>query len=179
MFSTCKRPAQHIFNKIERGQIYCQTDACLFLMELRLWKQHNRIRANVFSCLIREKEWMEILPPFCWVSACLEWRQEGRSNLLILPLPLQLWSTCHRKVPKHKSITQVKNKDLMLYRWRCGKELICQGRRHKRSRFNPQVWKMPWRRKWPPHSSIRVWRIPRTEEPDGLLPIGSQRVGRN
>ena len=29
------------------------------------------------------------------------------------------------------------------------------------------------------HSSILVWRIPRTEEPGGLQSIGSQRVGHN
>ena len=29
------------------------------------------------------------------------------------------------------------------------------------------------------HSSILAWRIPWTEEPDGLQPMGSQRVRRN
>ena len=29
------------------------------------------------------------------------------------------------------------------------------------------------------HSSILAWRIPRTEEPYGLLFMGSQRVGYN
>ena len=29
------------------------------------------------------------------------------------------------------------------------------------------------------HSSIVAWKIPRTEEPGGLRPTGSQRVGRN
>ena len=29
------------------------------------------------------------------------------------------------------------------------------------------------------HSSILAWRIPWTEEPDGLQPMGSQRVGHN
>ena len=29
------------------------------------------------------------------------------------------------------------------------------------------------------HSSILVWRIPWTEEPDGLQSMGSQRVRRN
>ena len=29
------------------------------------------------------------------------------------------------------------------------------------------------------HSSILVWRIPRTEEPDGLSSMGSQRVGHD
>ena len=69
---------------------------------------------------------MEILPPHCSVSACLEWRWEGRSTPWALPLPLQLWSTCHCKVPKHKPIPQVKNKDLTLYRGRYGKEPTCQ-----------------------------------------------------
>ena len=31
-----------------------------------------------------------------------------------------------------------------------GKELTCQGRRHKRCRFNPWVAKMPWKRAWQP-----------------------------
>ena len=31
-----------------------------------------------------------------------------------------------------------------------GKEPICQCRRHKRHRFNPQVRKIPWRRAWQP-----------------------------
>ena len=29
------------------------------------------------------------------------------------------------------------------------------------------------------HSSILAWRIPWTEEPGGLQPIGSQKVGHN
>ena len=29
------------------------------------------------------------------------------------------------------------------------------------------------------HSSILAWRIPRTEEPGGLLSMGSHRVGRD
>ena len=29
------------------------------------------------------------------------------------------------------------------------------------------------------HSSIPVWRIPRTEEPGGLQSVGSQRVGHD
>ena len=31
-----------------------------------------------------------------------------------------------------------------------GKEPICQHRRHKRRRFSPWVWKVPWRRAWQP-----------------------------
>ena len=29
------------------------------------------------------------------------------------------------------------------------------------------------------HSSILAWKIPWTEEPSGLQPVGSQRVGLN
>ena len=29
------------------------------------------------------------------------------------------------------------------------------------------------------HSSILAWRIPQTEEPDGLQSVGYQRLGRN
>ena len=32
-----------------------------------------------------------------------------------------------------------------------------------------------WRRKWQP-SSVLAWRIPGTEEPGGLLSMGSHRV---
>ena len=36
---------------------------------------------------------------------------------------------------------------------------------------------MPWRRNWEP--SILAWRIPGTEEPGGLLSMGSHRVGHD
>ena len=32
--------------------------------------------------------------------------------------------------------------------WYSGKEYACQGRRHKRHRFNPWVRKIPWRSAW-------------------------------
>ena len=35
-----------------------------------------------------------------------------------------------------------------------------------------------WRRKWQ-HSSVLAWRIPGTGEPDGLLSMGSHRVGHD
>ena len=37
-----------------------------------------------------------------------------------------------------------------LSRWLCGKESVCQCRRHKRCRFDPWIRKIPWRRKWQP-----------------------------
>ena len=39
---------------------------------------------------------------------------------------------------------------LGLPRWRSGKEFVCQCKRCKRSRFDPWVGKIPWRRKWQP-----------------------------
>ena len=40
-------------------------------------------------------------------------------------------------------------------------------------------WKDPLEEEMATHSSIVPWRIPWTEEPGGLQPMGSQRVGHN
>ena len=40
-------------------------------------------------------------------------------------------------------------------------------------------WEDPLEEEMAPHSSILVWKIPWTEEPGGLKPIGSQRVEHN
>ena len=40
-------------------------------------------------------------------------------------------------------------------------------------------WEYPLKEDMAMHSSIVAWRIPRTEEPDWLQPVGSQRVGHN
>jgi len=37
-----------------------------------------------------------------------------------------------------------------LPRWLSSKESACKCRRHRRLDFDPQVGKMPWRRKWQP-----------------------------
>ena len=37
-----------------------------------------------------------------------------------------------------------------LSRWLSGEGFTCQNRRHKRCKFNPWVWKIPWRRKRQP-----------------------------
>ena len=60
-----------------------------------------------------------------------------------------------------------------------GKEPACQCRRLKRRGLNPWVRKSPWKRAWANHSSTLSWRIPWTEEPEGLQSIGAQRVGHN
>ena len=50
-----------------------------------------------------------------------------------------------------------------------GKKSPCQCRRRKRLRFDPWVGKIPWKR-MATHSSILAWKIPWSEEPDGLSP---------
>ena len=40
-------------------------------------------------------------------------------------------------------------------------------------------WEDPLEKEMATHSSILAWRIPWTEEPGGLQPIGSQRVRHN
>ena len=49
--------------------------------------------------------------------------------------------------------------------WLSVKESTCQCRRLG---FDPCIRKIPWRRKWQPHSSILAWKIPWIEEPGRL-----------
>ena len=55
-----------------------------------------------------------------------------------------------------------------------GKEPACQCRRCRRCRFDPWVWKIPWRRSWQPTPVFLSGESPWTEEPGGL-----QRVRHN
>ena len=57
-----------------------------------------------------------------------------------------------------------------------GIEPACECRRCKRREFYPWVWKIPWRKKWQPTSSILASKIPWTEEPGGLQSMGLQRL---
>ena len=61
-----------------------------------------------------------------------------------------------------------------------GKESACQCRRHMRW---VRVWSLgqddPLEKEMAVHSSILAWKIPRTEEPDGLRSMGWQRVGHD
>ena len=59
-----------------------------------------------------------------------------------------------------------------LPKWCSSKESTCQCSRHRRCRLDPWVGKVPWRREWQPSSSSLAWRIPCTEEPDGLQSKG-------
>ena len=49
-------------------------------------------------------------------------------------------------------------------------------RRHKKLQFSSWVGKIPWWRAWQPTPVFLLFRIPWTEEPGGLLSLGSQRV---
>ena len=54
---------------------------------------------------------------------------------------------------KWKEMESLESGGNNLYLWRTpggasGKELACQCRRQRRPRFDPWVWKIPWRRKW-------------------------------
>ena len=40
-------------------------------------------------------------------------------------------------------------------------------------------WDDPLEKEMATHSSVLAWRIPWTEEPDGLQSMGLQRVGHN
>ena len=62
----------------------------------------------------------------------------------------------------------------MLPRWLSGKESACQFWRH---RFNPWFGRIPLEKEMVTRSSILAWRIPWTEEPGGLQPTGTERVG--
>ena len=40
-------------------------------------------------------------------------------------------------------------------------------------------WEDPLEKGRATYSSILAWRVPQTEEPDGLQPMGSQRIGHD
>ena len=50
-------------------------------------------------------------------------------------------------------------------RWHSGKESACQFRRHKGSRFDAWVRKIPWRKKWQTTAVLLPGKFPQTEEP--------------
>ena len=57
------------------------------------------------------------------------------------------------------------------------KKSVCQCRRNKRSRFDPWVRNIPWRRDGNPlQYPVLSGKSPWTEEPGRLQSIGSQRV---
>ena len=57
-----------------------------------------------------------------------------------------------------------------------GKEPACQCKRWRRHRFDPWVWKVPWRRAWKPVQYSCLESPMDGEEPGGLQSTGLQRV---
>ena len=49
----------------------------------------------------------------------------------------------------------------------------------RETRVQSLVWEDPLEKEMETHSSTLAWKIPWTEEPDGLQPMGSPRVGNN
>jgi len=49
----------------------------------------------------------------------------------------------------------------------------------RETKFNPCVGTIPWRRAWQPTPVFLPGESPWTEEPDGLLSVGLQRVGHD
>jgi len=49
----------------------------------------------------------------------------------------------------------------------------------RETEFNPCVGTIPWRRAWQPTPVFLPGESPWTEEPDGLLSVGLQRVGHD
>ena len=56
------------------------------------------------------------------------------------------------------------------------KNLPANAEDYKRHRFDPWVRNIPLEKKMATHFGILAWKIPWTEEPGGLQPIGSKRV---
>ena len=58
-----------------------------------------------------------------------------------------------------------------------GKESTCQFRRHRQeTRVQSLGWEDPLEEEMSAHTSILVWKIPRTEKPGWLQAMGSQRI---
>ena len=57
-----------------------------------------------------------------------------------------------------------------------GKESTCLCRRNRRYWVQSLGWEDSLEEEMATHSSVFAWKIPWTEEPGGLQPIGSQRV---
>ena len=86
----------------------------------------------------------------------------------------------HSLVLKMKTLIAAEEMLCHLYsRWRRGKESACQCRRCKRGGFDPCIRKIPWSRKWQPHSSILAWKIPWTEKSGRLQSRESEESDTN
>ena len=82
-------------------------------------------------------------------------------------------STCVRIPLKFEGLHYVYG----LPRWLSGKKSSCQCRRCKRHRFDPQVGKIPWSRKWQPTPIFLCGKFHRQRRPMGYIQsMVTQRV---
>jgi len=63
-------------------------------------------------------------------------------------------------------------KNYYLPRLHSDNESTCQGRGHKKYRFNPWVRKIPWSRKWQPASVFLLGKSPSQRSLMGYSPWG-------
>ena len=64
-----------------------------------------------------------------------------------------------------------------LPRWLSGKESACQCRKHRRHGFDPQVGKIPWRRKWQPAPIYSPSKLHGQRSLVGYSPWGCKKSG--
>ena len=83
--------------------------------------------------------------------------------------PTRLWARCRESLT-HFCIN-LAPEQASLVAQRINHLLQC-----RRRGLDPWAGKMPWRRERLPNFRILAWRIPWTEEPAGLQPMGSQSV---
>ena len=76
-----------------------------------------------------------------------------------------------------------KKKNQSFLERQCWASLVAQVVKHLPSMQETRVWSLGWEdpleKEMATHSSILAWKIPWTEKPGRLQPMGSQRVGHN
>ena len=114
------------------------------------------------------------------LALVLDWfrTQEMKRNSLLDPISLprvhgRIWLLL---IPEFSEMTLYPYSKV-LPSWSSGKESASQWTRHKRSRFDPCIGKIPWRRKWLPTPGFLPRKFHGWRSLVGLQSRGSQRVG--
>ena len=88
------------------------------------------------------------------ITSALQAPTQQSSFIIIIIIIIQLWASLVAQLVKHPPAMQET--------W-----------------VRSLGWEDPLEEEVTTHSSVLAWRIPRTEEPDGLQSTGSQTVGRD
>ena len=125
-------------------QVHCSAHLCLSsLQEVpNAWGLVNTRKVAVTSALRMGLPWAEQAPEML-ASPCISLPQ-----LIFSLLVVETWLQPRQFVTAVQSSFEAAKGGLP--RWLSDKESACQGRRHKRGGFDPQVSKIPWSRKWQP-----------------------------